>query len=118
MRKSAFYLTIIRPMRSTWSPVYSIAAKLPMLANYDMINFMTKVKHEESNSYAWTCECGNTPGDQGFYPCDPKGVQVEPNVGWCGLYVCDECGAIIEPQSHEIVGRAPRISDVEAATAH
>jgi Zn-finger protein len=40
------------------------------------------------------CNCGNSPSQQGFYPCDENGNDVEPVKGWKGLYKCDNCGLI------------------------
>jgi hypothetical protein len=54
----------------------------------------------------WACLCGNTPIQEGFYPCNALGEEVEPTpeewtTGW---YVCDSCGRIIDRTTLEVVG--------------
>jgi hypothetical protein len=63
------------------------------------------ITHEAGNEEAWICLCDNTPSEDGFYPCDEKGNEVEPVAGWGGLYVCFRCGRIIDPESLRVVGR-------------
>jgi len=63
------------------------------------------ITHEEGNEEAWVCICGNTPSEDGFYPCDKDGNEIEPVEGWEGLYVCDRCGRIIDQKSLEVVGQ-------------
>jgi hypothetical protein len=65
------------------------------------------ISHEANNEEAWICICGNEPSEDGFYPCDEKGNEVEPVVGWSGRYVCLRCGRIIDPDSLRVVGRNP-----------
>lgn len=62
---------------------------------------------ELGNRDAWICLCGNEPQDDGFYPCDAAGKEIEPAAGWNGLYVCHRCGRIIQQDSLEIIGRKP-----------
>jgi len=68
---------------------------------------MTKerINHEANNNEAWICLCGNTPPDDGFYPCDNLGKEIEPDKNWHELYVCNRCGRIIHQDSLEVVGR-------------
>jgi hypothetical protein len=64
------------------------------------------ISHESGSREAWICLCGNTPGDNGFYPCDEKGAEIEPDKFWVKpLYVCDNCGRIIHQDSLEVIGR-------------
>jgi hypothetical protein len=63
------------------------------------------IKHEKGKDEAWICVCGNEPSDDGFYPCDKKGNEMEPTDDWDGLYVCLRCGRIIEQASLRVVGR-------------
>ncbi len=42
----------------------------------------------------FTCVCGNTASDSGFYPCDKKGKNVEPDHDWENHYKCDGCNQI------------------------
>ena len=55
---------------------------------------------------SWICRCGNTPLEDGFYPCDTQGRKVEPTPEeWTtNCYVCDRCGRIIEQSTREVVG--------------
>ena len=53
----------------------------------------------------WVCICGNTPADDGFAPCNKNGDEVEPVEGWEDLYVCLNCGAIIDQETLDIVGK-------------
>ena len=66
-----------------------------------------RMGHEEGNEEAWVCVCGNTPCDDGFYPCDGDGNEMEPSIGsdWENLYVCASCGRIINMDTLEIVGQ-------------
>jgi hypothetical protein len=56
---------------------------------------------------AWICICGNMPAQDGFYPCDAKGDEMEPVEGWEDLYVCAHCGRIVHYPSLEVVGQNP-----------
>ena len=60
----------------------------------------------------WVCECSNTPADDGFYPCDRTGKEVEPTVSdWkTGLYVCAQCGRLIDSHTGEYKGVGTYIS--------
>lgn len=67
-----------------------------------------RIKLEPGVEDGWICLCGNTPADDGFYPCDEQGNEVEPMKGWKNLYVCFGCGRIINQDNLEIVGRNPK----------
>ena len=62
------------------------------------------ITQEAGNRDAWVCVCGNVPHDDGFYPCDKTGNEMEPVTGWSGLYVCYRCGRIINQDSLEVIG--------------
>jgi hypothetical protein len=66
---------------------------------------MTYIKAETASR--WECRCGNTPIQQGFFPCDKWGRLVEPTPEeWTGIYSrCDQCGRIIDQRSLRVVGR-------------
>jgi len=63
-----------------------------------------RIKLEPGVEDGWVCLCGNTPADDGFYPCDEKGNEVEPVEGWNNLYVCFKCGRIINQDNLEVLG--------------
>lgn len=63
------------------------------------------ITHEKGNKDAWVCVCGNTPASYGFFPCDKEGNEMEPVIGWEGLYVCGRCGRIIKQNSLAIAGQ-------------
>jgi hypothetical protein len=65
----------------------------------------THICHESGNNEAWVCRCGNTPSDDGFYPCNADGKAVEPTpTQWHdNLYLCDRCKCVISPDTLEIV---------------
>jgi hypothetical protein len=67
------------------------------------------ITREPSDEDAWVCICKNTPVDDGFYPCDEKGNEMEPTIGsgWTDLYVCARCGRIIKQDTLEVVGVNP-----------
>jgi len=65
------------------------------------------ITHEIDDDQAWICICDNEPSEDGFYPCDEKGNEVEPVAGWGGRYVCFRCGRIIDPNSFRVVARSP-----------
>ncbi len=69
----------------------------------------TKIQHEAGNQEAWICICKNTPSEDGFYPCNENGDEVEPTKGsgWKNLYVCNSCGRIINMHTLEVVGQNP-----------
>ena len=69
------------------------------------MNNKERISHEEGDSDAWVCICKNVPADDGFYPCNERGEEVEPVEGWDGLYVCASCGRIINCDTLEVVGR-------------
>ena len=52
-------------------------------------------EQEARNNY--TCTCGNTADDLGFYPCDENGEEIEPDEDsdWANLYVCGKCKNVI-----------------------
>jgi hypothetical protein len=66
-----------------------------------------RITHEAGNDEAWVCICGNEPQDDGFYPCDREGNEVEPVKGWEAIWVCFKCGRIIDQHTLEVVGRNP-----------
>ncbi len=68
-----------------------------------------KIAHEAGSADAWICLCGNQPHEDGFFPCDQAGNEVEPTLGgvWENLYVCARCGRIINQDTLEVVGRNP-----------
>jgi hypothetical protein len=70
---------------------------------------MEFIKTDKSDPDAWTCPCGNTPGSDGFFPCNKDGNEMEPAIGsgWTDLYVCARCGRIIKQDTLEVVGRNP-----------
>lgn len=43
-----------------------------------------------------TCECGNEPHLDGFYPCTAEGVWCEPTEGWEYHYWCARCDAVAQ----------------------
>jgi hypothetical protein len=65
------------------------------------------ITHEPNNEEAWICVCGNKPADDGFFPCDQEGNEIEPTIssGWENLYACGNCGRIIDQYSLEVVGQ-------------
>lgn len=68
---------------------------------------MERIEHEAGNPEAWVCICGNTPVDDGFYPCGREGNEIEPDKCWLdSLYVCHGCGRIIRGDTLEVVGMA------------
>lgn len=51
----------------------------------------------DKNSEKWICQCGNEACYDGFWPCDAKGEEMEPDKDtWLELYICGCCGAIID----------------------
>lgn len=41
------------------------------------MNTLIKIEHEAGNHEAWICICKNTPSEDGFYPCNENGDEVE-----------------------------------------
>lgn len=72
-----------------------------------------RITHEPALEDAWVCVCGNTPGDDGFYPCNQKGMVVQFVIGsdWANLYVCYGCGRIINQNTLEVVGQDTKAFD-------
>ena len=68
---------------------------------------MERITSENEYGDAWVCICKNTPSDEGFYPCNSEGEQVEPTAEeWTtNCYVCDKCGRIINQNTLEVVGQ-------------
>ncbi|OJW82313.1 MAG: hypothetical protein BGO69_17135 [Bacteroidetes bacterium 46-16] len=68
---------------------------------------MTKefITHENQDEDAWVCICGNTPDSDGFYPCDVKGKEIEPDKtsGWNGLYLCHRCSRVIDQHNLRVI---------------
>jgi len=77
------------------------------------VSVKERIKTEPGVEDGWICLCGNTPADDGFYPCDENGNEMEPLVEsiWKNLYVCDSCGRIINQYTLEVVGRKPNQKD-------
>ena len=69
------------------------------------MNAKEHIAHEPGNPDAWVCICKNEPSDDGFYPCNEQGDEVNPIAGWDGLYVCNRCGRIIRQETLEVLGR-------------
>jgi hypothetical protein len=71
------------------------------------IEMVTYIKSGVSDPDYWICLCGNTTGEEGFYPCNNQGQEVEPTPEeWTtGCYVCARCGRIIRQSDRAIVGR-------------
>lgn len=67
-----------------------------------------QIKTEPEVEDGWICLCGNTPADDGFYPCDENGNEMEPVTGWNDIYVCLKCGRIIDQHTLRVVGRNPQ----------
>ena len=72
-----------------------------------MDNTREHITHESGSDEAWICICKNTSDADGFFPCNKEGNEIEPVIGWDGLYVCARCGRIIEQKTLEVVGRNP-----------
>lgn len=66
-----------------------------------------RIAHQAGNKETWICLCGNMPDQDGFYPCDSKGNEMEPVEGWDELYVCAACGRIIDQRTLEVLGQNP-----------
>lgn len=62
------------------------------------------ITREAGNRDAWICVCGNMPHGDGFFPCDEAGDEMEPVIGWSGLYACNGCGRIIRQDSLAVIG--------------
>jgi hypothetical protein len=62
------------------------------------------ITHEPHDHDAWVCTCGNRPSENGFYPCDIEGHEVEPDEKWTSnCYVCNQCKRVIDQDSLEVV---------------
>jgi len=63
------------------------------------------ITHESGNKDAWVCICGNNPSEDGFYPVNEDGHEVEPTVeDWkTNEYFCARCGRVIDQDSLEVV---------------
>ena len=77
------------------------------------------IRFEHGYPDAWLCICGNTPGKDGFFPCDTDGNEVEPTpADWrVGLYVCGGCGRMIDQKSLEVVDRAAKFRALSFGSA-
>jgi hypothetical protein len=64
-----------------------------------------KITHEPQDKDAWLCLCGNQPSEDGFYPVNSNGMEVEPTKeDWdTENYICNRCGRIINQNTLEIV---------------
>jgi hypothetical protein len=51
---------------------------------------MELITADKNDRDAWLCICGNTPADDGFYPCDQRGDELEPTEAVAGVahYMC------------------------------
>jgi hypothetical protein len=67
------------------------------------------LQHEAGDRDAWICVCGNKPTEDGFFPCDWEGNQVEPTAQeWPQpLYICERCGRIIDDGFRQFVVSRP-----------
>lgn len=65
-----------------------------------------RIRTEPGYLDAWICLCGNTPTEEGFFPCNSEGEIVEPTPEeWTtNCYVCDRCGRIIQMDTLGVVG--------------
>lgn len=63
----------------------------------DKIDELIEEIEKEKVRDNYTCTCGNTTDDLGFYPCDENGEEIEPDEDsdWANLYVCAKCKNII-----------------------
>lgn len=63
------------------------------------------ITHEDGNSEAWVCICGNMPSENGFYPIDEDNHEVEPTEkDWkTNQYFCNQCGRVIDQDTLEVV---------------
>src|SRR5882724_425750 len=105
---------------SLFAPLISVNSKQPQLVKCSApdvcvtIALMEKetISREANDKDAWICVCGNTPCSDGFYPCNEKGVEVEPDARWTtNCYVCAKCGRIINFETLEVAGRNREIAD-------
>jgi hypothetical protein len=69
------------------------------------MNKKERISHPEDDRDAWVCICENRPWDDGFYPCNDRGEEMEPDGEWDGLYICGGCGRTIDCDTLEVVGR-------------
>ena len=53
---------------------------------------------EEVHGDDLNCSCGNQTHLDGFYPCLPNGVEIDPILGspWTDLYICGKCGQVFK----------------------
>jgi YD repeat-containing protein len=74
------------------------------------MNPTERISHELGNDDAWICICGNTPDQDGFFPCNARGDEVKPTAeAWTtNWYVCNGCGRMIDQHTLIIVGRTDR----------
>lgn len=83
----------------------------------EKINVLDPENPEET----WLCVCGNVPSDNGFYPCNTSGEEIDPSfkAGWRGLAVCGKCGRIINSETLCVVGKkAENVSQYWLAIFH
>lgn len=57
---------------------------------------LREITLDKFDNAEFECECGNNSFDDGFYPCDENGEEMEPTIGsgWDKTYVCATCGLI------------------------
>jgi hypothetical protein len=67
-----------------------------------------RISHELDNDDAWICICGNMPDQDGFFPCNARGDEVEPTTeAWkTNWYVCNGCGRMFDQHTLIVMGRA------------
>lgn len=66
------------------------------------------ILHTEESEDTWICMCGNMAEDEGFYPCNEQGNEVEPVKGeWDNLYVCMGCGRFFNEDDMKVIGINP-----------
>jgi hypothetical protein len=72
----------------------------------EVITIEVPGEFDTRDEYAWVCICGNTPVDQGFFGCNLRGDEMEPDIGsdWPGTYCCYQCGRIIKADTREVIG--------------
>lgn len=91
------YLVMENHIREYYTRV--IEEELKLMADEGIIEIndekVTELTAEEFEDY--TCSCGNTSFDSGFFPSNEVGEMIEPTdeAGWTNLYVCAGCGKIL-----------------------
>ena len=115
-------LSAIRPLSLSWtwsdrsqtsaaSTLLTKSVAEVSLCHISMKMIRERITFELGNEDAWHCLCENTPIADGFYPCDEKGEEMEPDAGWNDLYICTRCGRIIHQTTLVVLGRSPEFAD-------